>query len=106
MALLGAIGACAQIACIGDYHLESSPGAENTCSGSAQGDPCSECLADACCPELEACVADQSCVDLVSCGAGCTTSDCMAACIEAYEPGYEAFDELWSCQSQSCPTSC
>jgi hypothetical protein len=78
-----------------------------TCDGATSTDACGACVYGACCSQLEACVGDSDCSALLTCTDGCSgSSTCESSCMQSYPAGATLFDDVATCESQSCTSAC
>jgi hypothetical protein len=70
--------------------------------------PCFDCLATACCPQLAACEGDPECTQSLACFEGCFTPGngltCSQKCNQAYPSPFES--PLTSCATSACLPVC
>ena len=78
-----------------------------TC-GAPANNPCFDCLATACCPQLAACQSDIECTQAMACFEGCFTSGNGAACSQKCNQAYPSPVEspLTSCAASACLPAC
>jgi len=79
-----------------------------TICGAPTNNPCFDCLATACCPQLAACEGDPECSQSLACFEGCFTSGngltCSQKCNQAYPSPLES--PLTSCATNACLPAC
>jgi hypothetical protein len=68
-----------------------SGGETSNCFG--DGEPCGECAAEHCCPELTACAEDPDCQGATICLATCDTSfdECFTSCNDPANAAFQAY---------------
>lgn len=79
-------------------------GGGNSCFGG--GDPCGDCAAEHCCPELSACAEDGACQSATICLATCDDSfeNCAASCNQDANATFEAYSACLG--DNGCGPSC
>ncbi len=91
---------CAETCCSSGYTCDNG-----TCKLGG-GTTCESCLTTNCSTYNSACTADSYCSALKSCIAACTTTSCQTSCRSTYAAGTTKYDQLNSCKTSFCTSSC
>jgi hypothetical protein len=99
---------CCSFLCLAGVCQEVTPDEGGISCAAPTGNPCLECLAGSCCPDLAACENDSLCTQALDCFEACFTGNNGATCSSQCNAEFPSMLEsaLTGCGASQCASSC